>query len=93
MEKPPLTPLTDENGVCTTCKGERVIERPVYNTFHVVERNLDSDGFSQGKEEVITSSGGLDACPVCTAVAEMDYGRVKIDLPEILAPVKLRVVK
>lgn len=93
MEKSPLTPLTAENGICTTCNDERVIERPVYNTFHVVERNLDSDGFSQGKEEVITSSGGLDACPVCTAVAEIDYGKVKIDLPEIPALVQLRVVK
>ena len=60
---------------CNSCGGKGVIFRPVKTLVQEIIRKIEMiDGEEiVTKEKVITETGGLDACPVCTAKAEAEY--------------------
>ncbi len=60
---------------CPTCKGTGSVYRPVRQiTQEVVRTSERIDGeLFETKETVITESGGIDACPDCTARAEAEW--------------------
>lgn len=60
---------------CATCNGKGTIYRPLRTIVQEVVRHserIDGHLFEQ-KETVTTESGGIDACPVCTAKAEAEW--------------------
>ena len=57
--------------VCRTCGDTGRIWRPPERVRHMVSlRDADGDFARQGATTVL---GGVDACPVCAAVAEADW--------------------
>ena len=64
---------------CNTCNGKGTIFRPYGRLVQDVIRKLEvinGEEFAT-KETVVTETGGIDACPVCTAKAEAEYQALK----------------
>jgi len=60
---------------CAACNDKGTIYRPVRQIVQEVVRVSERVGghLFETKETVITESGGIDACPVCTAKAEAEW--------------------
>ena len=60
--------------MCKTCAGSSEIVRDTYTVSKHVDRSELRDGrVIWEPQEVRFSVGGVDACPVCAAHAEVDY--------------------
>jgi len=55
---------------CPTCHGERYIMLPKKYVQRIREVNVGDKVINEHYEEQV---GGMDACPRCTAHAEMEY--------------------
>lgn len=60
--------------MCQTCHGSGVFMRPVATVESVVQvTHRDGDYYWYEDVTVQTKIGGEDACPTCTARAEIEY--------------------
>ena len=61
--------------MCMTCKGKGTVYRPYSKTVKEIVRQVEFiDGHKFQKTEAVeVETGGIDACPVCTARAEAEW--------------------
>ena len=64
---------------CNMCNGKGAIYRPIQRFSQELVRKIEVINGEKfvTKETVVTESGGIDACPVCTAKAEIEYQSIK----------------
>jgi len=95
MANTPVIPLQKDGALCATCNDEGMVYRLELDIEHTVARHeYDEEGELVTEEyEVVTRTGGVDACPACAARAEAAFqGRVHT-YPEGRIPIRLTVVK
>ncbi|MBF0250848.1 MAG: hypothetical protein HQL35_09505 [Alphaproteobacteria bacterium] len=80
---------------CQVCQGEGMVYRPERDVEHFIEIETLSENGDVITDErlVVTKTGGIDACPVCAAQAELEFQSGPRRPSQPTEPLKLKVIK